>query len=245
MSSGGGIYSDSYETRIVNCVFSSNASVWGGGLVLYNDAAEVKNCTFGWNNSSYIEGGGIHLGYTATADIANCILWGNTPDQIYQGSISYSDIQGGFAGEGNIDADPLFVQNPDPGPDGQWWTEDDILGDYHLRPGSPCIDAGNNEAVPEDVTTDFNGNPRFVDDPETYDTGLGDPPIVDMGCYEFQVIVCPADVTGDGTVDVLDLLAVLAAWGPCEPDCPEDINGDGIVDVLDLLEVLSAWGPCP
>jgi len=53
---------------------------------------------------------------------------------------------------------------------------------------------------------------------------------------------CPADVTGDGVVDVLDLIAVLAAWG--QSDVPEDINGDGIVDVLDLLEVLTAWGPC-
>jgi hypothetical protein len=35
---------------------------------------------------------------------------------------------------------------------------------------------------------------------------------------------------------------VLAAWGATSG--PEDINGDGIVDVLDLLEVLSAWGPC-
>ena len=55
---------------------------------------------------------------------------------------------------------------------------------------------------------------------------------------------CPADLNGDGVVDVLDLLAVLAVWGPC-PGCPEDINGDGVVNVLDLLEVLAAWGPCP
>jgi len=53
---------------------------------------------------------------------------------------------------------------------------------------------------------------------------------------------CPADVTGDGVVDVLDLLAVLAAWG--QSGVPEDITGDGVVDVLDLLEVLSGWGPC-
>ena len=53
---------------------------------------------------------------------------------------------------------------------------------------------------------------------------------------------CPADVNGDGTVNVLDLLEVLAAWGAT--GCPEDINGDGVVDVLDLLEVLAAWGPC-
>ncbi len=50
-----------------------------------------------------------------------------------------------------------------------------------------------------------------------------------------------ADLNGDGVVDVLDLLAVLGAWGPCN-SCPEDINGDGVVDVLDLLIVLGEWG---
>ena len=55
-------------------------------------------------------------------------------------------------------------------------------------------------------------------------------------------VPCAADVNGDGVVDVLDLLIVLAAWGATSG--PEDINGDGIVNVLDLLEVLAAWGPC-
>jgi len=54
---------------------------------------------------------------------------------------------------------------------------------------------------------------------------------------------CPEDVTGDGVVDVLDLLAILAAWGDC-PGCPEDITGDDVVDVLDLLAILAAWGSC-
>ncbi len=53
---------------------------------------------------------------------------------------------------------------------------------------------------------------------------------------------CPADVTSDGTVDVLDLLKLLAAWGTS--DLAADINDDGTVDVLDLLALLSAWGPC-
>jgi hypothetical protein len=55
---------------------------------------------------------------------------------------------------------------------------------------------------------------------------------------------CPADVNWDGAVDVLDLLAVLSAWGIPPSPCPEDINGDGVVDILDVLELLSAWGPC-
>ncbi len=52
---------------------------------------------------------------------------------------------------------------------------------------------------------------------------------------------CAADITGEGVVDVLDLLEVLSQWGTSGS---ADVTGDGIVDVLDLLEVLSAWGPC-
>ena len=48
------------------------------------------------------------------------------------------------------------------------------------------------------------------------------------------------DATGDGVVNVLDLLAVLAAWGPC-PGCDEDVNNDGTVNVLDVLDVLAQW----
>jgi len=51
----------------------------------------------------------------------------------------------------------------------------------------------------------------------------------------------PADINGDGVVDVVDLLALLGVWGPCA-DCPEDIDGDGVVDVLDLLILLGEWG---
>ncbi len=50
-----------------------------------------------------------------------------------------------------------------------------------------------------------------------------------------------ADVTGDGIIDVMDLIAVLAAWGECPGVCPEDINGDGFVDIADLLLLLSHW----
>ena len=49
------------------------------------------------------------------------------------------------------------------------------------------------------------------------------------------------DVTGDGQVDVSDVLAVISAWGPCS-SCSEDINGSGIVDVTDLLIVIGNWG---
>ncbi len=70
--------------------------------------------------------------------------------------------------------------------------------------------------------------------------------ICDLGGEVFKIVpVTPtisyADVDCNGVVDVLDLLAVLGVWGPCD-GCVEDLNGDGEVDVLDLLAVLAEWG---
>lgn len=55
---------------------------------------------------------------------------------------------------------------------------------------------------------------------------------------------CPADLNFDEVVNIDDLFAVLAGWGPCD-DCIEDINDDGVVDIDDLFAVLAEWGPCP
>lgn len=63
--------------------------------------------------------------------------------------------------------------------------------------------------------------------------------VFDDSCGEDD---CPADVSGDGSVNVADLLAIIDAWGGSDPDA--DINDDGIVNVIDLLEVVGNWGPC-
>lgn len=53
------------------------------------------------------------------------------------------------------------------------------------------------------------------------------------------------DLNGDGVVDVIDLLLLLGAWGPCQPPCPptcaEDLDGDCDVGVVDLLLLLANW----
>ena len=56
-------------------------------------------------------------------------------------------------------------------------------------------------------------------------------------------IVCPWDLDGDGSVGILDLLTLLAAWGT-DPGGPPDFDGDGTVGILDLLTLLANWGPC-
>lgn len=53
---------------------------------------------------------------------------------------------------------------------------------------------------------------------------------------------CPADINGDSLVNVVDLLAVINAWG--SGGGPADVNGDGVVNVGDLLAVINAWGAC-
>ena len=70
--------------------------------------------------------------------------------------------------------------------------------------------------------------------------------IVNQGGGRIDKIVaeCVSDLDGDGSVNVADLLALLAAWGPnlCQV---ADTNGDGDVNVTDLLALLAAWGACP
>jgi hypothetical protein len=54
---------------------------------------------------------------------------------------------------------------------------------------------------------------------------------------------CQADFDGNGQVNVLDLLDLIAAWG-ATGSTPQDLNGDSTVTVLDLLILIGAWGPC-
>ena len=75
-----------------------------------------------------------------------------------------------------------------------WGTADDDYGDLRLRYGSPVIDAGDNTAPGmAGISTDLDGNPRFYDVPGIADTGVGLPPVVDMGAYE-AVNVGPLEV---------------------------------------------------
>ena len=137
-------------------------------------------------------------------------------------------------GGNNIDSDPLFA---DPnGIDGIIGTEDDNL---RLSSGSPCIDSGDNAAVPVDITTDLDGFPRFIDDICTTDTGSGTPPIVDMGAYEYL----RSDINSDGTVDLKDFAQLGSHWSDigCGDCAGADLTCDGNVDSEDLWELMGYW----
>ena len=239
-NAGGGMVNFTGSPTVTNCTFTGNVAGLRGGA-MYNASKSdptVTNCTFSENTAAGAGGGMYSTDEGTNPFVANCILWSNAEGEIIDAdaavtTVSFSDVQDGWPGIGNIDVDPLFV-DPD-------------NGDLRLMPGSPCIDAADNTAVPKEIDTDLDGNPRFVDDPDTKDTGFGDPPIVDMGAYEFQVRLCPWDLDGNDVVGASDLRSLLTSWGPCPPkaDCPGDFNGDGAVGVSDFLALLANWGPCP
>jgi len=182
---GGGIYcSSNSNSTITNCVFSRNLAPRGGGIYCYYSRPVITNCTITENKNWGL--------YRAKGPIKNCILWDNMPSEMYECSVPiYSCYPDGDGNDLNINKAPLFSDAP--------------AGDYHLMRGSPCIDAGNNNAVPAAVTTDLDQNPRYYDDPDTTDTGDGTPPIVDMGAYEYaqrpRIAVSPRTLRFQATLN--------------------------------------------
>ena len=212
-SSGGGMSNRESAPTVTNCVFSENS---GGAMT--NDRGSgptVTNCTFS-GNSGY----GIRNLIDSTAVVTNSILWDDFFQEIIGGSptISFSNVQGGYLGEGNIESEPLFLDA-----DG---------GDWRLRSESLCIDSGDNDAVPVEIETDLNGDLRFADHECAADSGNGSAPIVDMGAYELQ---SPATCGND----------VCDAGETCET-CACDCGiccGDGVCGGFE--DCLSCAGDCP
>jgi parallel beta-helix repeat protein len=197
-SRGGAIYQLAVGSLdISNCLFEDNyaynidGTCIGGAIYVKGHPSEddgpvnLTNCTIVNNLANC--GGGVGFVDSDDASITNCIFWDNDAtnyDQIYSHLstlvVSYSDIEDGYAGTGNINSDPNFVDDTDPdGNDNIWMTSDDGLA---IDPNSPCIDAANSNDAP---TTDILGNSRY-DDPNTTNTGAGDPNYYDMGAYEYQ-----------------------------------------------------------
>jgi len=163
---GGGLSNSRGSTVLTNCAFTGNLAEYGGGMYNWSgSSATLRNCKFS-GNSAINNGGGIGNSSDYNLTMSNCIVWGNTPDEIYGGAgipvVNYSDVQGGWPGMGNIDIDPQFV--------------DPCSANYHLLPGSPCIDTGDPAYVPGPNETDLDGNPRV--------TGGR----IDMGAYEANYI---------------------------------------------------------
>jgi len=156
--SGGAMHSAECSPVLVNCIFTRNSAVEKGGAI-YNEAnkAKIVNCTI-TQNYAYA-GGGVY-NQKSTPTVTNCILWGNTsrygadePAQLYGIKVeaSHCCIQGltpQLGGKNCLAADPRIT---------------DVEADgYRLSAGSPCIDAGDSEAIPDGLGTDIDGNSRIT-----------------------------------------------------------------------------------
>ena len=197
MYCGGAVYNEMSDAIFTNCIFTNNTSYSEGGAV-YNEASNVAftNCLF-YGNSAYSSGAAIttvanalmitnctfygntsELGGTinntsTVITITNTIVWGNnTPDDIVTDvaiTVTYSNIEDGYDGDGNFSADPLFS-----------------FSDYNglnLTQNSPCIDSGTNVNAP---LFDIVGQIR------PYDGNNDGIPDTDVGAYEWylgQVII--------------------------------------------------------
>lgn len=223
-SDGGAIYNSDGGTTITNCTFSGNFAVDKGGAI-YNH----------WNN----------YGNDNTV-VNNCILWNNGMDEIYDyystTEVNYTNIKGGWpSGTGNLNADPLFID-----PDGA----DPNLRDFRLQPDSPCIDSGDNTALPSDIADlDNDGNtaeviPQDLDGRDRVADGDCDQTAaVDMGAYEFSWVYL-GDFDGQCDVDYGDLCILASTWLLAEPETGYNPNcdigrpPDGLINMEDL-EILS------
>jgi hypothetical protein len=137
---GGGLYcgGSSAQATLEHCIVSHNTAESGGGVFSEsNSRTNITNCTIADNI-----GGGVYA-YTSYTAIRNSIVWDNygkavmLDHSLSYNPVLYSNIEGSYSGQGNINSEPMFVS---PG------------SDYHLRSfwdrelfddHSPCIDAGH------------------------------------------------------------------------------------------------------
>jgi hypothetical protein len=255
---GGGILNQSSDLEIVNCIFGSNyrngvTNISGGtvniinciftdnwGYVgLYNadmDHVNVTNCTFNGNGDEYNGVGHAIINVNSSANVTNCILWESEGDELYGTgfTVSYSCIQGGYPGTGNIDTDPCFA--------------DVYAGDFHLKSQagrwnpntetwvvdsntSPCIDAGN-PGCPPGAEPDPNGNR------------------INMGAYGGTAYASKSpdnfrslsDMDNNWVVDLDDLAIFAGYWLDSGTCVPSDLDRSGAVDFKDYA--VFTYDPC-
>lgn len=200
-----------------NSVSGSEYYSYGGGIYSSSAGLNFKNVTIA-NNYAETEGGAIYCSAAVNTNLLNCILWNNSPQEIYFSedgtieeanaiTISYSDIMGGEAGiitnnlgsvyweDGNIESDPLFVNATN--------------FNYHLTEYSPCIDTGdpNLPLNPDSTRSDMGAyyfnqgiTPKF-----SADTTYGYLPLTvnftDLSFPQDSILVWNWDFDNDGYID--------------------------------------------
>lgn len=160
---GGAIRNENSPVTLISSLLILNSASAGGAIHNNGSDAIITNCTIADNTAS--TGGGVRNYGGSDAVFTNCILWSNAGGQLANTSsypaVTYSDVDGGYAGIGNMDTDPNFV--------------DVISGDYHLALSSPCINAGYPNGV-YDGQADIDGDLRLRG--QRVDIGADEAPVI-------------------------------------------------------------------
>ncbi len=242
------------RATLTRCLFEGNScSEWGSGAISsYVWALELSHCLFVGNQSGAGRPGAVrHSGpilwvsnctfadnrgrpnalkngeqRSAIAELTQCVVRDGSDPLAGVVSVTYSNVEGGYAGDGNVDVDPVFVA---PGYWGANATPDDpnddvwVMGDYHLKSEAGHWDQDSESWVLDDVTSpciDL-GDPNGSLGSEPFPNGG----YVNLGAY-------------GGT----DEASRSYFGGPvCETQIAGDINGDCRVDDLDMDILMSHW----
>jgi len=231
---GGGMYNGwNRGADVTNCLFSGNSARKGGGSYYCAYEQTLSNCTFSGNRAN--EGSGLACDWCGADEVSdikirNCIFW-NGGDEIFNGDsskiyVTYSDVQGTWPGEGNIETDPCFAEpgywdlsgTPQDANDDFW-----VNGDYHLKSRAGRWDASEGRWTIDELMSPCidAGDPMSPIGEEPFPNGG----IVNMGAY-------------GGTSE-----ASKSYFGrpPCEVIVAGDINGDCAVDFKDFAIMALHW----
>jgi PKD repeat protein len=222
--SAGGV-SLQYGTVAHNCLIAGNSALHGGGVDTYSTSV-IQNCTITRNRAAWW-GGGVRSGPDATFD--NCIILDNSaPEQenFVDGPLRFLNCStspdlASVNASNTVFGDPEF--------------NEPASNDYHLLPGSACVDAGGNRAW-MGSSIDLDGHARILHG--TVDIGayeadqtvpacnfiaaqrqqfIGQPVVFQPHMWAFHAanITCQWDFTNDGVMDAVSygLQAVTTSYG--------------------------------
>jgi hypothetical protein len=228
-SSGGAMFSGGGNCELHNCAFYRNQADGGGGAGYFvGTGVSVMSCTFFGNIAPYARA--CYVGGHATLSITNAVLWDDGDEigvsQNASARVAYSNIHGGWVGQGNINVDPLFVAPGYRDPNGTPHDPNDnfwVDGDYHLKSQAGRWDPVSKSWVVDEVTSSCidAGDPSSPIGPEPFPNGGR----INMGAYGatteasksyFGEPVCETiiagDINGDCKVDFTDLMILVNHW---------------------------------